>query len=64
MAIKGWEDGHCPFCGDEADIVYPAIHDNFDEAAVLCGCQKDDDEKYVPTVKLRNTAFWDSRLEA
>lgn len=65
MPPKGWTEGYCPICGDEASVVYSAIHERFDdEAAVLCLCQGRNDRGNVNMQKLRNKQFWDARLPA
>jgi len=63
MAIPGWGDGECPFCGNEkADIVHPVFNEKFDQPAVICACQKTDEMKCCPTRKIPEDRFWDARL--
>lgn len=61
MPPKGWENGYCPICSNEASVVYSAIHERFDgEAAVLCMCQGRDERGNLTIQKLRGKQFWDA----
>lgn len=61
MVIKGWMVGFCPLCGDEASVVFSAIHERFDdEAAVLCPCLGQNENGNANMQRLRNKQFWDA----